>query len=140
MKKKFVRIQSIKTISVTPGLLNIDATDESSRASERLNIRQMWSSMVVQIKQGVGYYPSVVAEWNTTKILVAKGIFTVGETTDDVPEQFAEEANKIYTKLENSIKAYDKAKMIQEQKNAAKQGEKAPKVKKEIEEPNLLDQ
>lgn len=132
--KKFVRIQSTKTISVTPGLLNINATDEDSKATEKLTIRQMWSGMTVQIKEGVGYYPSVVAQWNDTKALCAKGIFTVGESVDEVPENFAKEANAIDEKLSKTIRAYDNAKKVQEQKNAAK----APKAKK-AEEATLLD-
>lgn len=136
--KKFVRIQSAQTISVTPGLLCINDTDENSKATEKLTVRQMWSTMTVKIKAGVGYYPSVVAQWNDTKALSAKGIFTIGETVDEVPEQFAKEANEIYAKLNGAIRTYDKAKEVQKKKLAAKEGN-IPTAKKENTEKTLLD-
>lgn len=127
MGKKFVRIQSTMPIVVTGGLQNINATNEESNSPERLNIRQMWSSIKVQLANGIGYYPSVVKEWNTVKALSAKGILTVGEEVDEVPEQFAEKANEIYDKLSEAIGAFESAKKAQEArgKSASTQKKKA---------------
>lgn len=93
MEKKYVRIQSDVTITVTPGLQCTDYTKKDSDVPNRFSISPNWQEATVLVKQGAHYYPAKIAEWKSVKALVEAGKMTIGEFTDE-PKEGVEEASK----------------------------------------------
>lgn len=87
--KKFIRITSTKTIRVTPGLQNVNVSNAHANISERLRVNSYWQGSTVMIKVGTGFYPAIIATWNSVKSLVESGILTLGEQTDDCTDETA---------------------------------------------------
>jgi len=100
--KAFVRIQSSKNIRVTMGLNCQDVTNPDAHIPDRLKINPLWAKAVVLIKQGVGLYPSEIAEWNTVKALAADGILTIGEFVDDADENVKQEKETLIKNIEEA--------------------------------------
>lgn len=80
---KMIRIQSTKTITVTPGLHHKDVTNPDAHIPDRLKVSPLWPRAMVMIKEGVGLYPAQIAEWNTVKALEKSGILTLGNIVED---------------------------------------------------------
>lgn len=87
MKGKFVKIQSTMNITVTGGLQAQDVTNKDAHVPDRLKVAALWPKTTVDIKQGVGFYPEYIKDWNTVKNLVKDKILTIGETTEEVDEE-----------------------------------------------------
>lgn len=85
--KRFVRIQSNKTIVVSAGLQNINVSNKDAHVENRLKVNSMWQNTSVKIMNGSGYYPACVKNWNSTKKLVELGILTIGEETDTINDK-----------------------------------------------------
>lgn len=98
--KKYVRLQSTKNITVTPGLLNIEMTNPNAHVPDRLRVASVWTQFCVKIHTGVGYYPAQIKEWGSVKSLVEDGVFTIGEETDDCQGDL--EAEEMYNKLKEA--------------------------------------
>lgn len=101
MAKKFVRIQSTKNITVTPGLQHQDVTNKDAHIPDRLKIAAEWPRAMVDIKAGVGLYPAYVAEWNTVKSLAKDKILTIGEFVDDADDETKAKKEKLDKTLED---------------------------------------
>ena len=130
---KFGRIQSTRPIVVTGGLQAIDMTDPSAAVPDKLNVKPTWTAFRVQLKAGTGYYPARIADWSSVKVLSAKEVLTVGQFTDTVPAEYAEEAEKTYKQLEYEYSKYEK----QLAKNAGSNAKKKAAPKK-ASEPSLF--
>lgn len=96
----YVRIQSTKTINVTMGLQNQDVTNPDAHVPDRLKVNPLWPKLTVLIKEGVHWYPSEIAEWNTVKALANDKILTIGEFANEVDD---EELKKASEKLNANI-------------------------------------
>ena len=108
MEKKYVKIQSSMNIAVTPGLQYSDYTKKDSDLPNRFNIKARWHNASVEIKTGAHYYPAEIVKWNTVKALADKGILTIGEYVESIPDsKLADEAEKVEAK-------YEKGKSIME--------------------------
>lgn len=131
---RFVRIHSQRPIRVTPGLQTVNVTNYESQNPNKLNVKPSWASMIVAIKAGTGYYPAVIKQWNTVKILSEKQVLTIGEETDNVPEEFKAEAEELAKRIEQKMKAYAREKETLETvdpKAPKKKAPKEPSTKKE---------
>lgn len=101
--KKFIRLQSTRNITVTPGLLNIEMTNPNAHVADRLRVASVWTQFCVKIHTGVGYYPAQIKDWGSVKALVEDGVFTLGEETDDCQgDPGAAEAEEMYNKLKEA--------------------------------------
>lgn len=89
--KDYVRIQSNQTIMVTGGLYYKDVTNKDAHIPDRLKVNPEWPRLTVLIKQGAHWYPSEIAEWATVKALAKDKILTIGEMSDLVDDDNAEE-------------------------------------------------
>ena len=85
--KKFVKIQSSKTIQITAGLQCEDVTNPDAHVPDRLRVASRWPKLSVLIREGVHWYPSEITEWNTLKALEKQKILTVGEFSDTCDEE-----------------------------------------------------
>ena len=81
-KKEFITIHSDVTIMVTPGLQHKNITNKDSRLENRMRVAPSWQKAGVLITKGKGIYPSEIAEWNSVKILIEKGVFTLDKDAD----------------------------------------------------------
>ena len=101
-KGAYVRIQSTVTINVTMGLQNQDVTNKDAHIPDRLRVNPLWPKCTCLIKQGVGLYPSEIAEWESVKALHNQKILTIGEFTDDATEnpEVAETSAKLSKAIE----------------------------------------
>lgn len=91
-----LRIQSTMNITVTPGLQCQDCTDKNALIPNKLNVKPEWAQAAVDIKEGVGYYPDEVAEWNTTKRLVELNVLTISKADEEkVPETDKEKVKEM---------------------------------------------
>ena len=102
--KKFIRIQSTKNIEVTEGLTCIDMTNLDARVADRLRVASAWVKSRILIRQGVGFYPAIIQEWNTVKELVNDGTLTLGFETDECDEPAAYE---MYNRVERAHRDYE---------------------------------
>lgn len=102
--KKFIRIQSTKNIEVTEGLTCIDMTNLDARVADRLRVASAWVKSRILIRQGVGFYPAIIQEWNTVKALVNDGTLTLGFETDECEEPAAYE---MYNRVERAHRDYE---------------------------------
>lgn len=84
---KVIRIQSTTTITVTCGLQHKDMTNPDAHIPDRLKVSPEWTKCTVLIREGVGYYPAEIAEWESVKALVGCGVFTLGEISEATDEQ-----------------------------------------------------
>lgn len=109
--KKFVKIHSDITITVTPGLQNKDVTDTNSRVGDKLRIIPTWQNGAIQITKGEGIYPAEITEWFTVKRLAEIGTITIGAYVNDIDNV--------------SLKSTDVDKKIEKAKNDAKTLEEA---------------
>lgn len=78
-KQEFITIHSDVTIMVTPGLQHRNITNKDSRLENRMRVAPSWQKAGVLITKGKGIYPAEIAEWNTVKILIKKGVFTLSD-------------------------------------------------------------
>lgn len=85
--KNYVRIQSTRTITVTPGLQAQDVSNPDAHVPDRLRVSPIWPKSCVQIKEGTFYYPAEIVNWNTVKSLVNDKVFTIGEFSDTCDDQ-----------------------------------------------------
>lgn len=99
-KGRFVRIQSTKTISVAPGLNLQDVTNPDAHVPDRLRVIPLWPQLVVQIRQGTGFYPSEIADWESVIELQKHNILTIGEFTDSADETAEETKSELIRKIE----------------------------------------
>lgn len=106
---EFIRIQSTKTITVTPGLQYEDYTNYDSDIPNRLKVSASWPKASIQIREGVDLYPAVIREWDSVKALVNAGIFTIAESIEEPSEKKVEESNKLNAALEKIEEASKKA-------------------------------
>ena len=90
--KKFVRIQSDREIEVYEGLQYIDMTNPDAHVADRLRVSSAWVQTRVHVKKGTGYYPACIQSWAVVKNLCEKGIFTIGEESDECDDEYANEA------------------------------------------------
>lgn len=86
MKNNYVKIQSTRTIHVNPGLTYEDVTNRKSDIPNRMKVNPTWPNMIVQIREGIGWYPAEIVNWNTVKALAADNIITIGEYSDDITD------------------------------------------------------
>lgn len=96
---KYVKIQSTKTINVTPGLQAVDNTLTDLHVVDRLKISPSWPKACVLIKRGVHWYPSEITEWPAVKALSRDNVITIGETSD-TPEDIVVSSEEMHAKLE----------------------------------------
>lgn len=85
--KRFVRIQSNKTIVVTPGLQSVNVTNKDAHVENRLKVNSMWQNASVKIMAGVGYYPACVKNWNAVKKLEELEVLSIGVETDTIEDE-----------------------------------------------------
>lgn len=104
---KLIKIQSSIAITVTENLEYIDYTKKDSDIPNRLKVSPTWFKKVVDINQGVGYYPEEVKDWSSVKALVEANIFTLGEIVD---ENKASEDSLNVRKIEHTNFEVDNAK------------------------------
>ena len=102
--KKYVKIQSTMNITVTGGLFANDVTNPDAHVPDRLKVQPLWPKTMVDIKEGVGYYPAEIAKWNTVKNLEKDKILTIGGEFDEIPSD-----EGAYAKLDNQIKELEDA-------------------------------
>lgn len=112
---KFVTIHSSLTITVTPGLQNLDVTNPDAHVPDRLKVSPQWPRATVQIVKGVGKYPAEIAEWNTVKSLAKKKILTIGEITEDADA----ETEKKAVDLERNLGEIEPKKKTKKEKTLA---------------------
>lgn len=93
---KFIKISSTTQITVNAGVMFINTTNKDSQAVDRLNVRQIWDRLQVDIKQGIHWYPSMIKEWDTVKALAKQDILGLAEEADTCSEP---EAEVCYNKL-----------------------------------------
>lgn len=99
--KRFVKISCNKTITVTPGLNNIDVTNVDAHVPDRLKVSATWPKCCLKVKKGVDWYPAVITEWNTVKSLINENVMTVIEFRDDIDD---ENVKKMTDELELNMK------------------------------------
>ncbi len=114
MEKKFVKIQSNDTITVTCGLDYVDLTNRKLNKDDKLKVSPEWSKATCLIKQGQHIYPAVIAKWPTVINLQKDGILTIGsycdETGDDSEvENVANELNLKLDEIKKKVKKQDKS-------------------------------
>ena len=80
--KAYVKIQSEKSIYVTPGLQHQDVTNPDAHVADRLKVSPLWPRCTVLIKKGVHWYPSEITEWRTVRALERDKVLTIGESSD----------------------------------------------------------
>ena len=106
---KFVRIQSTVTINVTPGLQNIDVTNEDAHIPDRLKVNALWMKATVLIKEGVGTYPAFIKDWHSVQALAKAGVLTIGAEVDDGDEKLAQTLERSINDInEESTETYVK--------------------------------
>lgn len=86
MAKNFIRIQSKKNITVAAGLQSINMSNKNAHIPDRYNVASAWVGTRVLIREGIGYYPNEIKDWDAVKALVKDGILTLGIEVDEVPE------------------------------------------------------
>jgi len=127
--KKFIRIQSTQDIQVTGGLDSIDVTRRDQKDfKDRLNVQPAWVGKKALIRKGTFIYPSELKTWDTVKSLVASGILTLGEETDECND---EEVIKLKESLEKEAKRYAEMARAAEEDRIA--GKSAPKKEEQVE-------
>lgn len=104
--KPYVRIQSNMTINVTAGLQCKDVTNADAHIPDRLKVNPAWPHATCLIRQGVGIYPSCIAEWNTVKALAKDKVLTIGEYLDDAED---DQQRALKQKVESGVQAMKKA-------------------------------
>lgn len=92
---KLIKIQSSIAITVTENLDCIDYTKKDSDIPNRLKVSPTWFKKVVDISQGVGYYPEEIRDWSSVKALVESNIFTLGEIIDESKVETQHNARKL---------------------------------------------
>lgn len=112
--KPFVRIQSDKTIRVTPGLQHLDVTNPDAHVPDRLKISPSWPKSMVLIEAGAHVYPSEITEWPTVRALAKDKILTIGEYLDSPQDKAAEQAEVIESARELIS---PKKEIVEEKKN-----------------------
>lgn len=101
---KFVRIQSTRTIEITPGLLSIDMTNPDAHVPDRFKIATGGTTMMrVLIQTGTHYYPACIKAWSVIPSLVRDNIITVGEEVEGTNE---EDAKATYERLVLNAKKF----------------------------------
>ena len=86
MAKRFIRIQSTKTIMVAPGLQVINVTNKDAHIENRLKVNSVWQNARVKIMNGVAYYPSCIKDWPSVKKLADLSILSISEETNDIKD------------------------------------------------------
>ena len=106
-EKRFIRIQSSKTICVAPGLQCVGVTNKDAHVENRLKVNSMWQNARIKIMNGTGYYPNCVKDWDAVKELQKLGILSLGEETDTIPdESMRAVAEALEAKLATADKRY----------------------------------
>lgn len=93
--KKYVKIQSTMNITVTGGLFAQDVTNPDAHVPDRLKVQPLWPKTMVDIKEGVGYYPAEISTWSTVKNLEKDKILTIGQQYDEIPTDEGMDVSKI---------------------------------------------
>ena len=101
----YVRIQSSVTITVFPSLINQDVTNPDAHVPDRLKVNPMWPRLGVEIKQGMGWYPSEIAEWDAVKCLANDKLLTIGEFSDTCDD---EKVAKVKAELTKEVQNVEK--------------------------------
>ena len=128
--KKFVRIQSQKTIQVTAGLNHQDNTNEDAHVPDRLKISSMWPKALVLIRAGAHLYPSEIVEWPTVKALEKDNIITIGAFVDKADEETELKKDELVRGLK-AIGAYNEPEVQEEVKEEVKPVVEETKVETE---------
>lgn len=87
MAKRFIRIQSTKTIMVAPGLQVVNVTNKDAHVEDRLKVNAAWQNARVKIMAGVAYYPSCIKDWPAVKKLAELSILSVSEETNEIKDE-----------------------------------------------------
>lgn len=103
--KRFIRIQSTKTIVVAPGLQCVGVTNKDAHVENRLKVNAMWQNSRVKIMNGVGYYPACMKNWDAVKSLEDLSILSIGEETDTIAD---DGMRAVAEALEQKLNAADK--------------------------------
>lgn len=104
---KLVRIQSTRTIAVTPGLQHLDVTNPDAHIPDRLKVSAEWPKCRVVIKKGVGEYPEDIKNWATVKALIKDNVITVGEVVEPTTDEQVQEIEK-FEQEKRAIKTREK--------------------------------
>lgn len=144
-EKRFIRIQSTKTICVAPGLQCVGVTNKDAHVENRLKVNSMWQNARIKIMAGVGYYPACVKDWDAVKELEKLSILSIGEETDVIADDAMRTvAEALETKLATADKRYraqlqasvtdPNADVVEKKKNAIKKntGLLKAQVKEEV--------
>lgn len=118
--KKYVKIQSTMNITVTGGLFAQDVTNADAHVPDRLKVQPLWPKTMIDIKEGVGYYPAEIAEWKTVKNLEKDKILTIGGQFDEIPDDSGVDASKIEKESKNlkeSLEEIEKLTKVKKVKN-----------------------
>ena len=116
MAKNFIRIQSKKNITVAAGLQSINMSNKNAHVPDRYNVASAWVGTRVLIREGIGYYPIEIKDWDAVKALVKDGILTLGVEVDEIPENEmgvvtkAEETISTKKRVKAEIEKYKKQK------------------------------
>lgn len=105
--KKYVQISNTGvTRVVTAGLQYIDTTNMKSPRADRLSVQPAWTRMSVKIKEGVHFYPGVIAEWDSVKALSKDKLLTV-LPVDICPEEELAEVEAMEKKISAAKRKYE---------------------------------
>lgn len=131
-EKKFIRIESKMNITVTTELKHMDVSEPDAHVPDRLRIAPQWQNTTVDIKQGTGYYPAYIKNWNSVQVLSKANVLTLGEEVDECEGQ--QQVEEIIKDLDRNLeKVKDKSNGFISEKE-----EREAKVKK-VSKINLAD-
>ena len=106
--KNYVYIQSNTSIVVSAGLQAENVTNPDAHIGDRLRINPYRPKMTILIKQGRHVYPSFITNWESVKDLVKDNVLTIGEETDELPD---ENMVKAAEDVKNEIDSFNKKKV-----------------------------
>ncbi len=143
---EFIKIGSSRDITVNSGIKGIDMTDPNMAGVENsFKVNEFWSKSEISIKQGNGFYPKFVAEWNSVKILSDElNILSINSKVyklEDLPEESREECKKMYDDLIKYMDDYqaqkDKVAKVNALKKKQVEDKAATLLAKAYSNPNL---
>lgn len=131
-EKKFIRIESKMNITVTTELQHMNVSEPDAHVPDRLRIAPQWQNTTVDIKQGTGYYPSYIKNWNSVQVLSKAKVLTLGEEVDECEGQ--EQVEEIKKELDRKLE------QVKEKSNGfiSEKEEREAKIKK-VNKVNLAD-
>lgn len=125
IKYEFVKIGSNRDLVVNSGIRGINLTDPNMAGVENsFKVNEFWTKSEVTIKQGNGFYPKFITEWNSVKILADDlNILSISGKVyglEDLPEEERAGAKKQYDDIIKFFDEYKATKAKTDKLNAEK--------------------